>query len=117
MTTKPLCEELNKLNADAVAAFAEAKRIRRQRDVSFHEDAELSRDGHRRIDALVMSSNIRSGFSSMAFCTASSPFLATPQTDQSPCCSSSVLKKVLKGLLSSAIRIRAMTAPIPMAVV
>jgi hypothetical protein len=53
MTTKPLCEELNKLNADAVAAFAEAKRIRRQRDVSFHEDAELSRDGHRRIDALV----------------------------------------------------------------
>jgi hypothetical protein len=53
MTTKPLCEELNKLNADAVASFAEAKRIRRQRDVSFHEDAELSRDGHRRIDALV----------------------------------------------------------------
>jgi hypothetical protein len=53
MTTKPLCEELNKLNADAIAAFAEAKRIRRQRDVSFHEDAELSREGHRRIDALV----------------------------------------------------------------
>jgi hypothetical protein len=53
MTTKPLCEELNKLNAEAIAAFAEAKRIRRQRDVSFHEDAELSRDGHRRIDALV----------------------------------------------------------------
>jgi hypothetical protein len=53
MTTKPLCEELNKLNADAVAAFAEAKRIRRQRDVSFYEDAELSRGGHRRIDALV----------------------------------------------------------------
>ena len=53
MTTKTLCEELNKLNADAIAAFAEAKRIRRQRDVSFHEDAELSRDGHRRVDALV----------------------------------------------------------------
>ena len=53
MTTKPLCEELNKLNADAIAAFAEAKRIRRQRDVSFHEDAELSRDVHRRIDALI----------------------------------------------------------------
>jgi hypothetical protein len=53
MTAKTLCEELNKLNADAVRAFAEAKRIRRQRDVSFHEDAELSRDGHRRMDALV----------------------------------------------------------------
>ena len=53
MTTKPLCEELNELNADAVAAFAEAKRVRRQRDVSFYEDAELSREGHRRVDALV----------------------------------------------------------------
>ena len=53
MTTKPLCEQLHKLNADAVAAFAEAKRVRRQRDLSFYEDAELSREGHRRIDALV----------------------------------------------------------------
>jgi len=53
MTTKRLCEELNKLNGDAVAAFAEAKRVRRQRDLSFYEDAELSREGHRRIDALV----------------------------------------------------------------
>jgi len=53
MTTKTLCEELNKLNTDAVAAFAEAKRIRRQRDVSFYEDVQLSREGHRRIDALV----------------------------------------------------------------
>jgi hypothetical protein len=53
MTTKPLCKELHKLNADAVAAFAEAKRVRRQRDLSFYEDAELSREGHRRIDALV----------------------------------------------------------------
>jgi hypothetical protein len=53
MTTKSLCEQLHKLNADAVAAFAEAKRVRRQRDLSFYEDAELSREGHRRIDALV----------------------------------------------------------------
>jgi hypothetical protein len=53
MTTKPPCEELNKLNTDAVAAFAEAKRVRRERDLSFYEDAELSREGHRWIDALV----------------------------------------------------------------
>jgi hypothetical protein len=53
MTTKPPCEELNKLNADAVAAFAEAKRVRRERDPSFYEDAELSREAHRWIDALV----------------------------------------------------------------
>jgi hypothetical protein len=48
-----MCEKLSKLKADAVAAFAEAKRVRRQRDLSFQEDAELSRDGYKRVDALV----------------------------------------------------------------
>ena len=48
-----MCEELSKLEADAIAAFAEAKRVRRHRDVSFHEDAELSYNGYRRIDALI----------------------------------------------------------------
>ena len=48
-----MCEKLSKLKADAVAAFADAKRVRRQRDLSFHEDAELSRDGYKRVDALV----------------------------------------------------------------
>ena len=48
-----MCEELNKLKADANAAFAEAKRVRRYRDLSFREDAELSSEGYRRIDALI----------------------------------------------------------------
>ena len=48
-----MCEELSKLEADAIAAFAEAKRVRRHRDLSFHEDAELSCDGYRRIDVLI----------------------------------------------------------------
>ena len=48
-----MCEELNKLEADAITAFAEAKRVRRYRDLSFHEDAELSCEGYRRIDALI----------------------------------------------------------------
>jgi hypothetical protein len=48
-----MCEKLSKLKADAVAAFAEAKRVRRQRDLSFHEDAELSREEYKRVDALV----------------------------------------------------------------
>jgi hypothetical protein len=49
-----MCEELSKLKADVIAAFAEAKRVRRYRDLSFHEDAELSCDAYRRIDALIM---------------------------------------------------------------
>jgi len=48
-----MCEELNKLKADAIAAFAEAKRLRRYRDLSFREDADLSSEGYRRIDALI----------------------------------------------------------------
>jgi hypothetical protein len=48
-----MCEELSKLKRDAIAAFAEAKRIRRYRDLSFHEDTELSSQGHSRIDALI----------------------------------------------------------------
>ena len=48
-----MCEKLSKLKADAVAAFAEAKQVRRQRDLCFHEDAELSREGYKRVDALV----------------------------------------------------------------
>jgi len=48
-----MCEELSKLKADAIAAFVEAKRVRRYRDLSFHEDAELSCEGYRRIDALI----------------------------------------------------------------
>ena len=35
-------------------AFAEAKRVRRCKDLSFQEDAELSCKGYRRIDALIM---------------------------------------------------------------
>jgi hypothetical protein len=49
-----MCEELSKLKADAIAVFAEAKRVRRYRDLSFREDAELSCEGYRRIDALIM---------------------------------------------------------------
>ena len=48
-----MCEELSKLKAGAIAAFAEAKRVRRYKDLSFHEDAELSCEGYRRIDALI----------------------------------------------------------------
>jgi IS5 family transposase len=48
-----MCEELDRLRADAIAAFAEGKRVRRDRDVSFQEDAELCREAYRRADALL----------------------------------------------------------------
>ncbi len=48
-----MCEELTKLKAGAISAFAEAKRVRRYKDLSFHEDAELSCEGYKRIDALI----------------------------------------------------------------
>jgi hypothetical protein len=53
MTATAKCETLERLRGDAVGALCEAKKIRRSRDVSIHEDAELSRESRRRIDALI----------------------------------------------------------------
>jgi len=53
MPTKQLCEELNRIKLEAIAAFHFAKQTRRSRDLSFQEDVELSRDEHRKIDALL----------------------------------------------------------------
>jgi hypothetical protein len=53
-TITAICDELVRLKADAVAAVAEAKRVRRgDRDISFEEDAELSRVAYRRTDVLL----------------------------------------------------------------
>ena len=52
-TVTALCKELDRLKAYAMAAFAEGKQIRRDRDISFEEDAELSREAYRRTDALL----------------------------------------------------------------
>jgi hypothetical protein len=49
-----MCEEHDRLRADAIAAVAEAKLVRRgDRDVSFQEDAELSREAYRLTDELL----------------------------------------------------------------
>jgi hypothetical protein len=53
MPAKQPCEELNRIKLEAIAAFHSAKKTRRSRDLSFHEDVELSRDEHRKIDALL----------------------------------------------------------------
>jgi hypothetical protein len=53
MAEKARCEELDRFRREAAAALLEAKKIRRTRDLSIHEDVELSRESHRRIDALI----------------------------------------------------------------
>jgi hypothetical protein len=50
---KITCEELERFRNEAASAFLEAKSIRYSRDVSIYEDAELYREGHRRIYALI----------------------------------------------------------------
>ena len=47
------CEELDQFRREAAAALLEAKKIRRAKDLTVYEDAELSRESHRRIDALI----------------------------------------------------------------
>jgi hypothetical protein len=53
MSAKIRCEELDRFRRDVAAALLEAKRIRRTTDLSIHEDAELSRESHRKINALI----------------------------------------------------------------
>jgi hypothetical protein len=53
MTAKIRCTELDLLKRAVASAILEAKRIRLSRDVSIYEDAQLCREGHRRIYALI----------------------------------------------------------------
>jgi hypothetical protein len=53
MGSKVVCEEHNRLRHEAVTAVLEARRIRWNSDLSFYQDSELSRDEHRKIDALL----------------------------------------------------------------
>ena len=48
-----MCEKLAKLKREAFSALLEAKRIRRSKDLTFKEDFELSREGHRRLDEVL----------------------------------------------------------------
>jgi hypothetical protein len=54
MGPKLVCAEHERLRISAVAVILDAKRIRRDRDVSFYEDVELSREAHEKTDALLL---------------------------------------------------------------
>jgi hypothetical protein len=49
-----MCNELDRFRCEAASALLAARRIRLSRDVSIYEDAELCREGHRRICALIV---------------------------------------------------------------
>ena len=53
MATRTRCELLDRIQQEIVSAFQEARKIRRSKDLSFSEDAELTRSEHKKIDELV----------------------------------------------------------------
>jgi len=53
MAPKAHCEALERLRSEAASALLEARRIRRSRDVSIHEDARLSREGQQKVQELI----------------------------------------------------------------
>jgi hypothetical protein len=48
-----MCEKLKILKREAVHVLSEVKKIRRSRDLSFFEDAELNREKHKIINAVL----------------------------------------------------------------
>lgn len=53
MVAKVQCDDLNQLKKEAISTFQEAREIRRSKDISFYEDAQLTRGEHKKIDELV----------------------------------------------------------------
>jgi hypothetical protein len=48
-----MCAELDALKREVAQVFREVKEIRRSRDVSFYEDAELNHEKYKSINALL----------------------------------------------------------------
>jgi hypothetical protein len=48
-----MCEELSRIKREAVAVFREVRKIRRSRDLSFYEDAELTDYKHKSLHAVL----------------------------------------------------------------
>jgi hypothetical protein len=54
MGANMVCAEHERLKIEAVAVILKGKQIRRDKDVSFYEDLELSRDARKKTDALLL---------------------------------------------------------------
>jgi hypothetical protein len=48
-----MCAELDSLKREAAHVFRDVRKIRRSRDVSFYEDAELNREKYKSINAVI----------------------------------------------------------------
>jgi hypothetical protein len=51
--TKRMCDRLQSLKREAVLVIREVRKIRRSRDVSFFEDAELNNKKHQSLNAIL----------------------------------------------------------------
>jgi hypothetical protein len=51
--TKYMCDKLQSLKHEAVCVIREVRKIRRSRDISFVEDAELNRKKHQSLNAVL----------------------------------------------------------------
>jgi len=73
---------LNRIKLEAIAALHSAKNTRRTRDLSFHEDVELTRDEHRKIEALVK--HLLSGHDGSPCPAGDRPIIGVAQRDLRP---------------------------------
>jgi hypothetical protein len=48
-----MCTELDALKREAVQVFREVRKIRRSKDLSFHEDAELNDEKYKSVNAVL----------------------------------------------------------------
>jgi hypothetical protein len=48
-----MCEKLDSLKREAVHVFREVRNVRRSKDLSFYEDAELNGERHKSINAVI----------------------------------------------------------------
>jgi hypothetical protein len=81
MPVRTRCELLEKLKQEIVCTFQEARKIRRSKDLSFSEDAELTRSEHRKIDALV--THLLSGHAGKPCPAGDRPIISGPKRTES----------------------------------
>jgi hypothetical protein len=73
-----VCEELDRIKLEAIAALHSARKTRRARDLSFHEDVELTRDEHEKIDALLK--HLLAGHEGLPCPAGERPIIGIPQS-------------------------------------
>jgi hypothetical protein len=77
MPHNQVCEVLNRIKLEAIVTLHSARNTRRARDLSFHEDVELTRDEHEKIDALLK--HLLAGHEGLPCPAGERPIIGIPQ--------------------------------------